>query len=216
MDDASCAKSALRGNGDNFFAIDDRRPWTHLRLNIYPDGGVARLRVYGEVAVDWQRVAPRQARRRSRLDHATAGWSLGASDMHYGAKDNMIMPGRAENMGDGWETRRRRGPATTGRSSASARRARVAKIEIDTNHYKGNYPDSASLEGCFAPGATLEQLRDGAVVARSCRETKLVPHHRHYFSRKQLRTPAGVARAAEHLSRRRRQPAARPWNRRTA
>ena len=56
------AKSALRGNGDNFFAIADRRPWTHLRLNIFPDGGVARLRVYGEVAVDWQQVAPARAR----------------------------------------------------------------------------------------------------------------------------------------------------------
>ena len=102
-------KSALRGNGDNFLSIVDHRPWTHVRLNIFPDGGVARLRVYGDVAVDWQRAA----RGRRAIDMASitnGGLVIGASDMHFGAKDNMIMPGRATDMGDGWETRRRRGP----------------------------------------------------------------------------------------------------------
>ncbi len=54
----SSPKSPLRGNGDNFLPVADHRPWTHVRLNIFPDGGVARLRVYGEVAVDWARMAP--------------------------------------------------------------------------------------------------------------------------------------------------------------
>ena len=56
-------KSGLRGDSDNFFAIDDDRPWTHLRLNIFPDGGVARLRVYGDVVVDWKRVRAARTRR---------------------------------------------------------------------------------------------------------------------------------------------------------
>ena len=60
-------KTALRGNGENLLPISDRRPWTHLRLSIYPDGGVARLRVFGEVAVDWSKVG--HARRRSRADY---------------------------------------------------------------------------------------------------------------------------------------------------
>src|SRR5688572_26247010 len=103
-------KSPLSGNRHNYFAIPAAdRAWTHLRLNIFPDGGVARLRVYGEVAVSWETVA----RRATKIDLASirnGGLVLGASDMHFGGRDNMIMPGRAKNMGDGWETRRRRGP----------------------------------------------------------------------------------------------------------
>ena len=102
-------KSALRGNSDNFLAVADDRPWTHLRLNIFPDGGVARLRVYGEVEVDWARVA-QSGRVVDLASIRNGGLVLAVSDMHFGAKENMIMPGRAANMGDGWETRRRRGP----------------------------------------------------------------------------------------------------------
>src|SRR4029077_10215478 len=93
-------KIELRGNGENLFAIADRRPWTHLRLSIYPDGGVARLRVYGEVAVDWNRVAPGK----ELVDLAlitNGGLFMSASDLHYGTRGALVMPGRAKNMGDG-------------------------------------------------------------------------------------------------------------------
>src|SRR5205814_5612956 len=101
--------SSVQANSANFFPIDDDRAWTHVRLNIFPDGGVARLRVYGQAAIDWRRTA--DAKRVLDLDAiVNGGLVLGASDMHFGAKDHLIMPGRAANMGDGWETRRRRGP----------------------------------------------------------------------------------------------------------
>ena len=90
---------------------------------------------------------------------------LGASDMHFGAKDNMIMPGRAKNMGDGWETRRRRGPGHDWAIVRLGTPGALTRVEIDTNHFKGNYPESASLEGCFEPGAPLDALQDD-VVAR--------------------------------------------------
>src|SRR5215203_3188554 len=92
-------KVELRGDGENLFAIADRRPWTHLRLSIYPDGGVARLRAYGEVAVDWNRVAPGK----KVVDLAAitnGGLFMSASDLHYGTRGALIMPGRARNMGD--------------------------------------------------------------------------------------------------------------------
>src|SRR5262249_30989133 len=101
--------SALQGGSQNLFAVDSDRVWTHVRLNIFPDGGGARLRVYGEVRVD----AAALARAGKPVDLAAignGGLVLAASDMHFGAKDNLIMPGRAKNMGDGWETKRRRGP----------------------------------------------------------------------------------------------------------
>jgi allantoicase len=177
-------KSALRGDGHNYFNIDDEAasgPWTHLRLNIYPDGGVARLRVYGEVVVDWSRTA-RAKRLVDLAEIHNGGLVLGASDMHFGAKDNMIMPGRAANMGDGWETRRRRGPGYDWAVIRLGAAGRIDRIEIDTNHFKGNYPDSASLEGCLAPGATLPQLQS-ATWLEVLPQTKLKAHHRHFFSK---------------------------------
>jgi allantoicase len=180
-------KSALSGNSSNLFAIEaDDRPWTHLRLNIFPDGGVARLRVHGDVVVDWTRIA-----RASRVVDLAAiengGLVLTASDMHFGAKDNMVMPGRSKNMGDGWETRRRRGPGFDWAIVRLGAPGVITRIEIDTNHFKGNYPDSASLEGCLAPGADIDSLASARWV-EIVRQTKLKPHHRHFFSA----IPAGI------------------------
>ena len=182
-------KSGLRGDSDNFLAIDDDRPWTHLRLNIFPDGGVARLRVYGDVVVDWKRVAPRgRVVDLAAIEHG--GLVIAASDMHYGAKDNVIMPGRAANMGDGWETKRRRGPGYDWLILRLGGSGRIRKVEIDTNHFKGNYPDSASLEGCFTPLGTLVEL-GSAEWKEILPQTKLKAHHRHFYS-KELRDPGPV------------------------
>ena len=174
-------RTALRGDSDNFIKLKDDRPWTHLRLNIYPDGGVARLRVFGEVVVDWKRIAPRA----KLIDLAAiqnGGLVLAASDMHYGAKDNIIMPGRAVNMGDGWETKRRRGPGYDWLILRLGVPGRVSRIELDTNHFKGNYPDRASIEGCLAYAETLIDL-GSADWTEVLPQTKLKPHHRHFFEK---------------------------------
>jgi allantoicase len=183
-------KTALRGDADNLLAIEDRRPWTHLRLNIFPDGGVARLRVFGEAAIDWAAMA-RTGRVVDLASILNGGLVLGASDMHFGARDNMVMPGRAKNMGDGWETRRRRGPGHDWAIVRLGAPGRVSHIEIDTNHYKGNYPDRASIDGIFMPGAAFESLTT-ASWRPLVPETKLRPHHRHFFS-KQLQTPGPLS-----------------------
>ena len=97
------------------------------------------------------------------------GLVLGASDMHFGAKDNMIMPGRAKNMGDGWETRRRRGPGYDWAIVRLGAPGIVRRVEIDTNHFKGNYPDSASIEACLLPGAGLDAAGRRRRGPSSCR-----------------------------------------------
>lgn len=184
-------KSELRGNGDNFLPIADRRPWTHLRLSIYPDGGVARLRVYGEVAVDWKRVAP--GRRIVDLALITNGGRfLAASDLHYGTRGALIMPGRATNMGDGWETRRRRGAGFDWAIVRLGAPGHVSKIEIDTSHFKGNYPDRASLEGCFEPNGSLDEVQ-AATWLPILPETKMSANKRHFFSGKQLENAGAVS-----------------------
>ena len=171
-------KTALRGDGHNFLAVDDARSWTHVRLNIYPDGGVARLRVYGDVFVDWTRVGGRTV---DLADIRHGGLVLAVSDMHYGAKENMLMPGRAASMADGWETRRRRGPGHDWAVIRLGAPGTLSRVEIDTNHFKGNYPDSASLEGCLVTGSGSE-----ALASQTWREilpqTKLKAHTRHFFT----------------------------------
>ena len=184
-------KTPLAGNSANWFSVDDRRAWTHVRLSIYPDGGVARLRVYGEVSVDWTTVAP--GHRVVDLASITnGGLVLSASDMHFGAKDNMIMPGRASNMGDGWETRRRRGPGFDWAIVRLGAPGLLTRVEIDTNHFKGNYPDSASIEGCLVENATP------AVIASAgwsviLPQTKLSANRRQFFSLKQLQQVGAVS-----------------------
>ena len=173
--------TGLRGDGHNYVAISDDRPWTHVRLNIFPDGGVARLRVYGDVTVDWTRVGTgNRAVDLAALVHG--GLVLAASDVHYGAKDNMLMPGRAKHMGDGWETKRRRGPGHDWAIVRLGTTGTLTKIEIDTNHFKGNFPDTASIEGTFAPGASLEDI-SSAAWREVLPPTKLKAHHRHHFSK---------------------------------
>ena len=173
--------SKLQGGSQNLLPIQSDRPWTHVRLNIFPDGGVARLRVHGEVAVDVETLA----RSKRLIDLAAVqngGLVLGASDMHFGAKDNLIMPGRAANMGDGWETRRRRGPGHDWLVLRLGATALIQRIEIDTNHFKGNYPESASLEGCRTEVTSLEALAsDGAGWQEVLPRTRLRPHKRHFF-----------------------------------
>lgn len=124
------------------------RRFTHLRLNIFPDGGVARLRAHGEVLLDWQALALRP----DPVDLAAADHGalvLACNDMHFGSRHNLIMPGRALNMGDGWETRRKRGLKGGEHDWAIIRlahRGRIERAEVDTAHFKGNHPESCSIE----------------------------------------------------------------------
>jgi allantoicase len=162
-------KSELKGDSENLFAIDVPYAFTHLRFHIYPDGGVARLRVHGDVVPQWRRAGGLSIEQ----DLAAAengGDVLSCSDMFFGPKHNLIMPGRAHNMSDGWETRRRRGPGHDWVIVKLAAEGAVRRIEIDTNHFKGNYPDTASIEG-LAGGEWREVLPS----------TKLMAHTRHMF-----------------------------------
>ena len=179
-------RTTLKGDQSNLIVIDSAQPWTHVRLNIFPDGGVARLRVYGAAAIDWTRVA----RAKLPIDLASilnGGLVLGANDVHYGAPGNMIMPGRARDMSDGWETRRRRGPGHDWAIVRLGAPGVVRKIEIDTNHFKGNYPGSASIDACMEPGADLAQAERASWMPLLPR-TALRAHHRHFFAKELLKS----------------------------
>ena len=140
-------KSPLQGGSQNFYAIEHQEKWSHIRLHIYPDGGVARLKVYGEVQKDWSLV-PKE----TILDLAAAtngGKAIVCNDAFFSHKDNINMPNRGENMGDGWETKRNRTPNNSDWLILRlAQKGTIHKIVVDTCHFKGNYPDRCKIEGC--------------------------------------------------------------------
>ena len=102
------APRAERATTASTSPIEHDEPVTHVRLNIFPDGGVARLRVWGRVAKDWSKVDADA--RIDLLAMENGGRGIIANDEHYGCIENLTAPGRGVNMGDGWETRRRREP----------------------------------------------------------------------------------------------------------
>jgi allantoicase len=142
----------LDGDAHNYRDVSTESAITHLRLNIFPDGGIARLRVYGEVRPDFSQIDG--VIDLLALEHG--GRAIACSDEHYGSMHNLNVAGRGVNMGDGWETARRRGPGNDWVIVALGHPGSIEKIEVDTAHFKGNYPDRVSLEaGLFADGENV-------------------------------------------------------------
>jgi len=167
----------LEGDSNNHFTINYPQRVTHLRLKIYPDGGVARLRVFGEVLPDWDTLR----RRESEIDLAAVehgGIVLEASDMFFGHKHNLIMPGLAQDMSDGWETKRRRGEGFDWCVIKLGSAGTIKRVEADTSHFKGNYPESCSIEVCRADDdANFDALDWRELLPNS----KLQAHTRHVY-----------------------------------
>jgi allantoicase len=176
------AATSLKGDAHHFVEVADTRNWTHLRLNIYPDGGVARLRAYGRVAVDWSQADPKQL-----IDLAAVtngGRAVACSDQHYGSPMQVLYPGRGINMGDGWETRRRREPGNDWAIFALGHRGRIRKIEVDTAHFKGNYPDRCSIQAADVSGGTDQSLVTQSMFWRTLLpEQKLEMDLQHHYQK---------------------------------
>lgn len=142
-------KSHLDAGSQNFYESNSDAIYTHLRLHIYPDGGVARLRVYGEVFKNWDTFDASKE-----IDLVAAingGQAIACNDMFFSAMSNLIMPNRGANMGDGWETKRNRTPNNRDWVILKlAHKGTVDRIIVDTCHFKGNYPESCSIEACVS------------------------------------------------------------------
>ena len=171
----------LAGDSQNPFVVEGEQRATHLRFKIYPDGGVARLRVYGEVLPDWERLQ----RIGGDVDLAAVengGRVISCSDMFFGHRHNLIMPGRAANMSDGWETKRRRGPGHDWVIIKLGAVGQVRRLEVDTAWFKGNFPESCALEATHTTDESAAALSDLSVVWKSILpRTKLQAHTRHFF-----------------------------------
>jgi allantoicase len=157
----------LSGDGRNEFDVREPSRITHVRLSIYPDGGVARLRAHGEVIPDprlWAGLSVDLAA----LENGAV--ITGCSNMHYASPNNLIAPGLARVMGEGWETARRRDDGNDWVSVRLAGAGVVRLLELDTTHFKGNAPGTASVGGRH-DGDWFELLP----------RTSLLPDTRHRF-----------------------------------
>ena len=168
------SRSDLQGDHQNLFVVTSEQRFTHLRLRIYPDGGVARLRVHGEVVPRWDRL------RTGLVD--LAALDNGAvvetcSDMFFGSRNNLIKPGPSRSMADGWETRRRRGPGNDWAIVRLAAAGVIERLELDTSHFKGNAPAQFMVEG--GHGLTTEAITWRTVLPRTAAQA----HTRHVFDR---------------------------------
>jgi allantoicase len=187
-------EAPLRPGSQNLFTVAASEAFTHVRLHIHPDGGVARLRVWGSPDPDWARAdaddatAPRlRAGEQDLASVRSGGLALACSDAFFGPMNNVIAPGRAANMGGGWETRRKRLPGFDWILVRLGAAGTVGLVEVDTNHFKGNFPDRFALRGIHAPGARITELVAVGSYAQApawetiLDETKLAADTRHFF-----------------------------------
>ncbi|ENX41902.1 allantoicase [Acinetobacter sp. NIPH 2100] len=127
---------------------------THIRINIFPDGGIARLRVYGRVVVDHVDTTQQI----DLIGLKNGGRIVAFSDAHFGHPNNLLSPDRGLNMGDGWETKRRRAPGFDWCIIALGQTGQIEKIEVDTAYFKGNFPAFCSIQAAYVENATDAQL----------------------------------------------------------
>ena len=167
-------RSDIAGDCDNVFPVEDRHRWTHVRLSIYPDGGVARFRVHGEPMPD-----PRLMTGTVDLAALERGGDVvDCSDMFYSSPLQLLQPGRARSMGEGWENARRRDGGNDHVTVRLGARGRVRRVEVDTSYFVGNAPGWASLRGA---DGTASDVQDPGSWVPLVPRTRLQPDTRHVF-----------------------------------
>ncbi len=149
-------RTPIKGDTGNAFAVSGGRLVSHVRLRIFPDGGVARLRVHGEALPD-----PVLLDALGSVDLASlecGGRVTGCSNLFYSSPNNLLLPGPARSMGEGWETSRRRDDGNDWVEVSLATQATVAVAELDTSWFLHNAPGWARVRGRDGDGEWHELL----------------------------------------------------------
>ena len=126
--------------------------FTHLRLKQYPDGGIARLRVYGTVVPPSLPMSVLSGKEERPVEDLAAalngGVAIACSDQHFGGKHYLVLPGRGKDMGDGWETARSRtkGHMDWAIIQLGLRGRKIQKVVVDTKDFRGNFPRGVKVE----------------------------------------------------------------------
>ena len=176
-------KSKLKPNHLHFFNTITKKIFTHIRLRIYPDGGIARLRLYGKIATEKLNFSKDEIVELSSILNGSL--IIHTNNEHFGKAENILAPGRAFNMSDGWETRRRRSKGNDWLIFKFGIPGIIYKIIIDTSHFKGNYPDYFSLQGSYMD--EKKSINKTAIIKQSLKweylikNEKLGPNKEHFF-----------------------------------
>lgn len=170
------ARTPVKGHAANGFDVTTERRWTHLRLKQYPDGGIARLRVHGDIVSDPEWLTMLGTFDLAALENG--GTIEDASDRFFSSPNNMILPGRSRKMDDGWENRRRRDTGNDWTRVRLAGHSDVRAIEIDTAYLKGNAAGWVAVSGC---DATTADPADPAAWTEIISRTPLQPDALHRF-----------------------------------
>ena len=141
------SKKKTKANSHHYFSIKNKKTFTHIKFNIFPDGGVARLRLFGSIVKN-NRIKNKTINLASLLDGASV---VACNNEHFGRAENILAPGKAKNMGDGWETRRRRAKGFDWLILNCIDGIEIKNIEISTHHFKGNFPSYCSLQAAYFP-----------------------------------------------------------------
>ena len=178
-------KTHAQPNSHHFFNIKNKSIFTHVKLNIYPDGGVARIRIFGEMKIN-KKFGKKIVNLTSVLSGATP---IACNNEHFGRAENILAPGTGKNMGDGWETRRSRGKNFDWLILKCATAGKINKIQIDTHHFKGNYPDKCSVQAAYLNNRSSSK----SIVNKSKKwkfllgKVKLHAHKKHNFNNKLMK-----------------------------
>jgi len=178
-------KKSTKPNSHHFFNIKNKSIFTHVKLNIYPDGGVARIRIYGNMKINKQ-FGKKIINLTSVLNGASP---IACNNEHFGRAENILAPGMGKNMGDGWETRRSRGKNFDWLIIKFGRTGTINKIEIDTHHFKGNYPDKCTVQAAYIP----KKISNYSIVKKSNKwksllnKVKLNANKKHCFNNMTMR-----------------------------
>ena len=180
------SKKKLGPNKNHNFASKNRSIFNYIRLNIFPDGGVARIRLYGKINMENINLNKKNINLTSVLNGASI---IGCNNEHFGRAENIIAPGKAKNMGDGWETRRSRGKNFDWLIIKFGKSGLIKKLEIDTHHFKGNYPDTCSIQTAYI----AKNVSNNFIVRNSKKwkyilnKSKLSANKKHVFKKFLLR-----------------------------
>jgi len=172
-------KKSTKPNIHHFFSIKSKSIFTHVKLNIYPDGGIARLRIYGSMK-NKKKFGKKIINLTSVLNGAVP---IACNNEHFGRAENILAPGTGKNMGDGWETRRSRGKNFDWLIIKCATAGKISNIQIDTHYFRGNYPDKCSLQAAYLN----TKISSKTIINRSKKwnlilnKVKLYAHKKHNF-----------------------------------
>ena len=180
------SKKKTKENSHHLFRVSSNQIFTHIKLNIFPDGGVARLRLYGSIANENNKFGNKKVNLSSLLNGAAI---VACNNEHFGKAENILAPGKAKNMGDGWETRRRRNKGFDWLILNCVKGQNISEIEISTHHFKGNSPSHCSIQVAFIPHKKSSRsiVRTSNKWRHILNKVKLSANKTHKFNKKWMK-----------------------------